>query len=95
MGSELDDWIYCHFFTITVDYNSSESMTFYDSIRSLPNFSSTVTTHERRILAHTLNDLELRLADESLLNDCCLGLSLSSVMTDGQSASLSWNKAPM
>jgi hypothetical protein len=23
MGSGFDDWIYCHFFTITVNYNSS------------------------------------------------------------------------
>jgi hypothetical protein len=23
MGSGLDDWVYWHFFTITVDYNSS------------------------------------------------------------------------
>jgi hypothetical protein len=40
-------------FTITVNYNSSQSMT----------VSSTVTNHERRIPAHTVN---------SLMNDVCL-----------------------
>jgi hypothetical protein len=23
MGSGFDDWVYCHFFTITISYNSS------------------------------------------------------------------------
>jgi hypothetical protein len=26
MGSGLDDWIYWHFFTITINYNSPQSM---------------------------------------------------------------------
>jgi hypothetical protein len=54
-------------------------------------FCSTVTTHERRIHAHKLNCLERRLSDESLLNE---SESDSHVTTDGQPASLSWNKVP-
>jgi hypothetical protein len=34
-GSALDDWIYCHFFTITINYNSSQSVTACDSLHSL------------------------------------------------------------
>jgi hypothetical protein len=35
MGSEFEDWIYWHFFTITMNYNSSQSMNVYDSLHSL------------------------------------------------------------
>jgi hypothetical protein len=35
MGSGFDDWIYWHFFTITVLYDSAQSMTVYDSLHSL------------------------------------------------------------
>jgi hypothetical protein len=38
MGSKLDDWIYWHFFTITINYNSSQSMTVYCSLHSLLNY---------------------------------------------------------
>jgi hypothetical protein len=38
MGSGFDDWIYWHFFTITVNYDSSQSMTVYDSLSSLLNY---------------------------------------------------------
>jgi hypothetical protein len=34
MGSGFDDWIYLHFFTITVNYDSSQSMTVSDSLHS-------------------------------------------------------------
>jgi hypothetical protein len=34
MGSGLDGWIYWHFFTITTNYDSSQSMTVYDSLHS-------------------------------------------------------------
>jgi hypothetical protein len=34
-GSELVDWICWHFFTITINYDSSQSMTVYDSLHSL------------------------------------------------------------
>jgi hypothetical protein len=44
-GSGLDYWIYWHFFTITINYNSTESMTAKDSFHStgLRVSSSTVT----------------------------------------------------
>jgi hypothetical protein len=35
MGSGFDDWIYCHFFTITVNYDNSQSVTVYDLLQSL------------------------------------------------------------
>jgi hypothetical protein len=35
MGSGLDDLIYWHFFTITLNYDSSQSVTVYDSLNSL------------------------------------------------------------
>jgi hypothetical protein len=68
MGSGLDDWIYWHFFTNTINYDSSQSMT---RTRSIPCwttsvFFSTLTNDERRIAAHTLNCLERYLSDESL-----------------------------
>jgi hypothetical protein len=34
MGSGLDDWIYWHFI-ITINYDSSQSVTVYDSLHSL------------------------------------------------------------
>jgi hypothetical protein len=37
-GFELDDWIYWHFFTITTNYNSSQSVTVYDSLHSLMDY---------------------------------------------------------
>jgi hypothetical protein len=78
MGYGVDDRVYWHFFTITVNYYSSH--------------------------------IELLLNDVCLINfpwrisHCCLNLGLVSttlriesesyVTTDGQPASLSWNKAP-
>jgi hypothetical protein len=38
MGSGFDDWVYWHSFPITINYNSSESMTLYDSLHSLLNY---------------------------------------------------------
>jgi hypothetical protein len=35
MGSGLDDWIYWHFFTSTLSYDSSQSMALSDSLHSL------------------------------------------------------------
>jgi hypothetical protein len=35
MGSGLDDWIYWHFFTITIDSNSPQSMAAYNLLHSL------------------------------------------------------------
>jgi hypothetical protein len=76
--------------TITTVHNQWLSMT-----RSIPYwttgvFSSTVTNDERILLAHTLNFLKRRLSDEWILDE-----SESYIMTDVQSASLSWNKAPI
>jgi hypothetical protein len=34
-GSGLDDWIYWHFLTITINYNSSQSMDVQDLLHSL------------------------------------------------------------
>jgi hypothetical protein len=66
MVSGLDDWIYWHFFTITVNYDSSQSMTVSDLLHCL-------LEHERllfhcdewRITAHVLNCLERCLSDET------------------------------
>jgi hypothetical protein len=60
MGSGICDWIYWHFFTITINYDISQPMTVSDSLHSLLDqsvFSSTVTNDERRISAPTLNSL--------------------------------------
>jgi hypothetical protein len=35
MGSGFDNWVYWHFYTIKIYYDSSKSMTVYDSLRSL------------------------------------------------------------
>jgi hypothetical protein len=35
MDAGLDDWIYWHFFTITINYDSSQSTTVYNSLCSL------------------------------------------------------------
>jgi hypothetical protein len=38
VGSGLDDCIYWHFFTITINCDSSQSTTVYDSLHSLLNY---------------------------------------------------------
>jgi hypothetical protein len=47
--------------TITMNYNSFQSTSVYDSLhffyRTTSAFSSTVTNKERKITVHTLNDL--------------------------------------
>jgi hypothetical protein len=35
MSSGLDEWICWHFFTITINYDNSQSVTPYDSLHSL------------------------------------------------------------
>jgi hypothetical protein len=85
MGSGLDDWIYWHDLTITVSYNSSQSKTCFIPYRTTSVCSSTATNHCSHI--ELLNEL-----------DSCLTNALESesyVTTDGQSASLSWYKAPI
>jgi hypothetical protein len=64
MGPGFDDWIYWHFFTIAVNYDSLQSMTLYDSLHFLTTsvFSSTTTNDDWRITVHTLKSY----------NDVCL-----------------------
>jgi hypothetical protein len=59
MGSGLDNWIYWHFFTITINYNSSQSVTVQDSLHSgwTSVFPSAATNDERLITAHILKSL--------------------------------------
>jgi hypothetical protein len=58
MGSRLHDEIYWHFFTIAINYDSSQSMTVHDSLYSLLNYERLLFhCDERRITAHTLNSL--------------------------------------
>jgi hypothetical protein len=100
-GSRTDGWIHWCNFIITISYDSSESVTVYDSLSSLMNHERllfAVTNDERRIPAHTLNCLERLLSVEStlipfwLLTDFIVWVW---VWVNGQSASPSWNKAPI
>jgi hypothetical protein len=68
MGSGLDYWIYWLFLALTINYESSQSLT--ARTRSIPYWTTSVftsTCDEQRITAHTLNCLERRLSSESLL----------------------------
>jgi hypothetical protein len=58
-GFLLDDGIYWHFFTITCNYTTSESMTktLFIPYWTASVSSSTVTNAERRIPAHRLIEL--------------------------------------
>jgi hypothetical protein len=49
MGSWFDDWIYWHFFTSTINYDSSQSMTVYDSLHSLLYHEWRTRNHSSRI----------------------------------------------
>jgi hypothetical protein len=73
MGSGFDDWIYWHFFTITVNYKSSHIQLLLNNV-CLKNLS-------------LISDWSFLLLEKSE--------SQSYVTTDGQQASLSWNKAPI
>jgi hypothetical protein len=67
MGSGFCDWVCWHFFTIAINYNSSQPMAVYDSLHSLLDHERLLfLCDERRITADTLNCLERRLSDESL-----------------------------
>jgi hypothetical protein len=75
MGSRCDDWVYWHFFTITFNSDSLQSVTLYDSFHSFfcaaSVFSSTMTNNEFLLTPWTaLNDVCL--SNES----CSLSLSL-------------------
>jgi hypothetical protein len=84
MDSGVDDWIYWHFFTFRVDYNSSHIEVLLNNI-CLTNLS------EESLAALWILDWSLlpRIEFESESE------SESYVTTDGQSASLSWYKAPI
>jgi hypothetical protein len=64
MGSECDDWVYWHFYTITLNSDSLQSMTvYYDSPHSL-------LDHERLLFYY--DEQELLLTPWTALNDVCL-----------------------
>jgi hypothetical protein len=72
-GSGFHDWIYWHFITITINYNSSQSMTDYDWLHSLLDHEH-LPFHcdewrQTNHWAHT-ELCELRLSDESSLLAC-------------------------
>jgi hypothetical protein len=70
MGSGFDDWIYWHFFTITVNYDSSQSMTVYDSLPSLLDHECLLFHCDEWWTMNHCSHIELfklRLSDESLL----------------------------
>jgi hypothetical protein len=84
-GSGFDDWV-CHFFTITINYDNSQSMTAHDSLHSLLGHEHLLfhcdewrkTNH----CSHTELPCESRRVE-------------SYVTTDGKSACLSCNKSPI
>jgi hypothetical protein len=66
------------FYSVTINSDSSQSLTVHDSLRSLLDhsfFSSTATSDERRIPAHTLNWLVGRFPHE-WINELSLSLML-------------------
>jgi hypothetical protein len=98
-------------FTITLNYNhnSSQSMTAKDSLHSLLDYEpllyslSSIVTDLVLIYESLTNELRIT-NDESLMNEWRFKVKVkvkfkddseSYITTDGQSASLSWNKAPM
>jgi hypothetical protein len=91
MVSGLDDWIYWHFYW---NYNQLWQLTINACLRLAPfltgpRASSTVTNDERRIPS---DRTEWRMTTHLRTNS---SQSQSHVTTDGQPASLSWNKAPI
>jgi hypothetical protein len=85
-GSRFDDWVYWHFFKIKVDYNSSHIELLLD------NESPTVFLLVLGLIS-SLQSLEFFIWISDSRTE--LSQSQSYVTTDGQSASLSWNKAPI
>jgi hypothetical protein len=81
VGSGFDDRVYWRFFTITVDYNSSH-------IEPLLNDVCLTNLYEESLTNFGLISTT-RIESESESE------SEPYVTTDGQSASLSWNKAPI
>jgi hypothetical protein len=69
MGSGLDDWIYWHMFTITIDYGSSHSMTVYGSLHSLLDYElsfSTVTNVKSLLIHWTPTECRIKKIHESI-----------------------------
>jgi hypothetical protein len=52
MGSGFDEWIYWHFFTTTINYDSSQSMTLYESLHSLLNYERLLFHCDEYLLSH-------------------------------------------
>jgi hypothetical protein len=54
MSSGFDDWTYWHFFTITINYDSSQTMTIYDSLHSLLDYKCLLQrmTNDKSLLTH-------------------------------------------
>jgi hypothetical protein len=98
MGSRFDDWVYWHFFTVTVVYNNSH-------IEIHLNESCLANLSEESLTAAWISDWSLLILWSLYSIDLSLSLSLSLYMNqsqsqsyntiDGQSASLSWNKTPI
>jgi hypothetical protein len=96
MVSSFHHWVYWHFFTITVGNNIS-------NIEIRLNDSCLANLSEESLTAAWISDWSLLLLWSLYSTDLSLSLSLylnksqsqSYITTDGQSASLSWNKAPI
>jgi hypothetical protein len=84
-GSEFDDWIYWHYFTITVTYNSSHIELLLNDV-CLTN-AAWRNSHCCLNLGLVSTALNFSLSSNSE--------SESHITTDGQSVSLPWNKAPI
>jgi hypothetical protein len=68
MGSRFDDWTNCRVFTITINYDISQSMTVYHSLHSLLGRERLLFhLDERQTTAHILNSLNSSESVESEL----------------------------
>jgi hypothetical protein len=85
MGSIFDNRVYCHFFTITVDYNSLHIELLLNSV-SLANLCKEFLT----VFVSCAGLWSLEFYSSWIESE-----SESYVTSDSQSASLSWNKAPI
>jgi hypothetical protein len=76
MGSGFDDCVYLHFFTITINYNSSHIELLLDNVCL------------KNLFEESWTKLCIWISQSQSQSQ-----SQSYITTDGQSASLSWNKA--
>jgi hypothetical protein len=90
-----DEWIHWCSFTITLNSDSLQLLTLYDLLHFLLDHERLPFYYdERRIPAHTFNCLERCLSLESTsIHVFWLTAEPEFYTTDGQSVSLSWNKA--